>query len=116
MEHNKTVNNEQNWLCKLKEFEELPVSWQSEKLTFFWKMPAYNFFIHKILYMSTILKIIQNRSSIFSLLNACVLKHKIDVPFLLIQALQNTNNLKLNSLFCYTKRFLWPLTNANIPQ
>lgn len=56
MEHNKTVNNEQNWLCKLKEFEELPVSWQSGKLTFFWKMPAYNFFIHKILYMSTILK------------------------------------------------------------
>lgn len=37
MEHNKTVNNEQNWLCKLKEFEELPVSWQSEKLTFFGK-------------------------------------------------------------------------------
>lgn len=44
MEHNKTVNNEQNWLCKLKEFEELPVSWQSGKLTFFWKMPADKFF------------------------------------------------------------------------
>lgn len=44
MEHNKTVNNEQNWLCKLTEFEELPVSWQSGKLTFFWKMPADNFF------------------------------------------------------------------------
>lgn len=146
MGHNKTENNERNWLCKLKEFEKILDSLRSRKLTIFGKCQLINsHLISKVLYTASILenpeqsfiksinkiifsfiwgnrerikrntlirnineggigitdfesklkaikaswvsKIIQNRSSLSSLLSACVVKQCS------IQALQDTKNL-----------------------
>lgn len=165
MGHNKTENNERNWLCKLKKFEKILDSWRSRKLTIFGKCQLINsLLISKVLYTATILenpeqsfiksinkiifsfiwgnrerikrntlirnineggigitdfesklkaikaswvsKIIQNRSSLSSLLNACVVKHNIDIPFLLNSSITRYEEFKLNSLPVFYKEVL----------
>lgn len=51
-------------------------------------------------------KIIQNRSSLFSFLNACVVKHNIDIPFLLNSSITKYEEFKLNSLPVFYKEVL----------
>lgn len=55
--HNKTENNERNWLCILNEFEKILDSWRSRKLTIFGKRQLINsLLISKVLYTATILE------------------------------------------------------------
>lgn len=60
----------------------------------------------KAIKASWVLKIIQNRSSLSSLLNACVVKHNIDIPFLLNSSITRYEEFKLNSLPVFYKEVL----------